>query len=54
MLLFDELDYKNPIKIYNKYANNPKTKNFKKDFFTQKANIFLGSTLKPKIKSISQ
>ena len=53
MLLFDELDFKNPIKIYNKYAEYPKIKNFKKGFFTQKANIFLGSTLKPKIKSIS-
>ncbi len=53
MLLFDELDFKNPIKIYNKYAKYPKIKNFKKGFFTQKANIFLGSTLKPKIKSES-
>ena len=53
MLLFDELDFKNPIKIYNKYATYPKVQNFKKGFFTQKANIFLGSTLKPKIKSKS-
>ena len=53
MLLFDELDFKNPIKIYNKYATYPKIQNFKKNFFTQKANIFLGSTLKPKIKSKS-
>jgi predicted dehydrogenase len=53
MLLFDELDFKNPIKIYNKYATYPKIQNFKKGFFTQKANIFLGSTLKPKIKSKS-
>lgn len=53
MLLFDELDFKNPIKIYNKYAKYPKIKNFKKGFFTQKANIFLGSTLRPKIKSSS-
>ena len=52
MLLFDELDFKNPIKIYNKYAEYPKIKNFKKGFYS-KANIFLGSTLKPKIKSIS-
>ena len=53
MLLFDELDFKNPIKIYNKYATYPKIQNFKKGFFTQKANIYLGSTLKPKIKSDS-
>ena len=53
MLLFDELNFNNPIKIYNKYANYPKTQNFKKNFFTQKAHIFLGSTFKPKIKSKS-
>ena len=40
MLLFDELDYKNPIKIYNKYANYPKTKNFKKDFLLKKQIFF--------------
>ena len=53
MLLFNELDFENPIKIYNKYAKYPKIKNFKKRFFTQKANIFLGSTLTPKIKANS-
>lgn len=53
MLLFNELDFKNPIKIYNKYATYPKISNFKKKFFTQKANIYLGSTLTPKIKSKS-
>ena len=53
MLLFDELDFNNPIKIYNKYATYPKTYNFKKNFFTQKANIYFGSTLTPKIKSKS-
>tara|TARA_B100001057_G_C22811192_1_gene935488 strand:+ start:779 stop:1756 length:978 start_codon:yes stop_codon:yes gene_type:complete len=51
MLLFNELDFKYPIKIYNKYATYPKIYNFKKNFFTQKANIYYGSTLKPKIKS---
>ncbi len=50
MLLFNELDYKSPIKIYNKYANYPKINNFKKNFFTQKANIYYGSTFIPKIK----
>ena len=53
MLLFNELDFKNPIKIYNKYATYPKISNFKKKFFTQKANIYLGSTLTPKIKTKS-
>tara|TARA_B100001057_G_scaffold106499_1_gene104140 strand:+ start:601 stop:1578 length:978 start_codon:yes stop_codon:yes gene_type:complete len=50
MLLFNELDFNSPIKIYNKYANYPKINNFKKDFFTQKANIYYGSTFIPKIK----
>ena len=50
MLLFNELDHKSPIKIYNKYANYPKINNFKKNFFTQKANIYYGSTFIPKIR----
>ena len=50
MLLFNELDFKSPIKIYHKYANYPKINNFKKNFFTQKANIYYGSTFTPKIK----
>ena len=50
MLLFNELDFDSPIKIYNKYANYPKVNNFKKNFFTQKANIYFGSTFSPKIK----
>ena len=53
MLLFDELDFKSPIKIYNQYAVYPKIYKFKKKFFTQKANIYLGSTFIPKIKSKS-
>ena len=36
MLLFNELDFKNPIKIYNKYANYPKISNFKKNFLLKK------------------
>ncbi len=50
MLLFNELDFNSPIKIYNKYANYPKINRFKKNFFTQKANIYYGSTFSPKIK----
>lgn len=53
MLLFNELDFKDPIKIYNQYAVYPKIYEFKKNFFTQKANIYFGSTLTPKIKSNS-
>ena len=36
MLLFNELDFKSPIKIYNKYANYPKINNFNKDFLHKK------------------
>lgn len=49
MLLFDELNPDNKIKIYNQYAKYPKTSNFKKSFFTPQANIFIGKTFSPKI-----
>ena len=50
MLQFDEMDPKNKIKIYNKYATYPDVKIFKKEFFTPKANIYMGKTFSPKIK----
>ena len=50
MLLFDEMNKKNPIKIYNKYAKYPKLSTFKNDFFSTKANIYKGKTITPKIK----
>ena len=53
MLLFDEMDKGKPIKIYNKYAEYPKLDSFKKDFFTEKANIYYGKTFFPKIKFTS-
>ena len=40
MLLFNELDFDSPIKIYNKYANYPKVNNFKKNFFLLKKQTF--------------
>ena len=49
MLLFDEMNKKETIKIYNKYAKYPKISEFKKNFFTPSANIFLGKTFSPKI-----
>ena len=49
MLLFDELDPNYKIKIYNQYAKYPKTYNFKKSFFTPKANIYVGKNYSPKI-----
>ena len=53
MLLFNEMDKINPILIYDKFASYPKTSEFKKDFFTPKANIYLGKTFSPKIKFLS-
>ena len=50
MLLFNEMDKKTPILIYDKFASYPKIKKFKKSFFTPKANIYLGKTFAPKIK----
>ena len=50
MLLYNEMDFQNPIKIFNKYAEYPKINKFKKKFFTQKANIYLGKTIIPKVK----
>ena len=49
MLLFDEMDRINPVKIYHKYAVYPKIDTFKKKFFTQKANIYYGKTFFPNI-----
>ena len=50
MLQFDEMDHKNKIKIYDKYAEYPNISKFAKNFFTPKANIYLGKTYTPKIK----
>ena len=50
MLQFDEMDQKNKIKIYDKYAEYPNISKFAKNFFTPKANIYLGKTYTPKIK----
>ncbi len=53
MLQFDEMVKGNKIKIYNKYASYPNIDTFKKEFFTPKANIYLGKTFEPKIDFIS-
>ena len=50
MLQFDEISKTDKINIYNKYATYPKISNFKKNFFSPHANIYLGSTVSPKIK----
>ena len=53
MLLFDEMDLVNTIKIYNKYAVYPKIHEFDKKFFKSKALIYEGKNFSPKIKSKS-
>ena len=49
MLLFDEMNLKEPIKIYNKYAKYPKIHEFKKKFFISKALIYLGKSYSPNL-----
>ena len=53
MLQFDEMGKVNKIKIYNKYAKYPNIDTFKKNFFTPKANIYLGKTFEPQIDFVS-
>ena len=53
MLLFDEMNTKQPIKVYHQYAQYPDIKNFKKSFFSAKANIYYGRVFSPKIKFTS-
>ncbi len=50
MLLFNEVDLKNPITIYDQYASYPKIDKFSKSFFSPTANIYYGKTYNPKIK----
>ena len=40
MLLYNELDFQKPIKIFNKYAEYPKLKKFGKKFYTESEYIF--------------
>ena len=44
MLLFDEMDTKNKLRIFNKYAYYPKITKFKDNYFLSKARIYLGKT----------
>ncbi len=50
MLLFDEMESTNKIKIYNKFAKYPKISEFDNKFFNKKAKIYLGNNYSPKIK----
>ena len=50
MLLFNEMDPLNKIKIYNKYAEYPKISQFDSSYFSQKAKIYEGKNIIPKVK----
>ncbi len=50
MLLFDEMDPNNKIKIYNKYAKYPDISEFENKFFNKKAKIYLGKNFSPNLK----
>ena len=50
MLLFDEMNINEPIKIYNNYVSFPKIDKFSKDYFNQSKYIFKGKSKSIKIK----
>ena len=49
MLLFDEMNIHEKIKIYNKYAAYPKIEKLKNTFFSKQAKIYEGKNFSPKI-----
>jgi len=49
MLLFDEMNIHEKIKIYNKYAAYPKIEKLKNTFFSKQAKIYVGKNFSPKI-----
>ena len=51
MLLFDEMNQDDQLKIYNQYAKYPKIQDFKKKFFESKALIYSGKNSPVKVKS---
>ena len=50
MLLFNEMNLREKIKIFNKYATYPKISEFNNKFFDKKAKIYEGTSFTPKIK----
>ena len=50
MLLFDEMNISEKIKIYNKYAIYPKIEKLKNTFFSKQAKIYEGNNFSPKIR----
>ena len=51
MLLFDEMNMNEPIKIYNNYVNFLKIDKFSKLYFNQSKYIFKGKSTSIKLKS---
>ena len=51
MLLFDEMNINEPIKIYNNYVSFPKIDKFSKNYFNQSKYIFKGKSRSIKIKN---
>ena len=52
MLLFDEMNIKEPIKIYNNYVSFPKIDKFSKNYFNQSKYIFKGSSKSIRLKDM--
>ena len=50
MLLFNEMENENKIKIFNKYAQYPKISQFDNKFFNKKAKIYQGKNYSPNVK----
>ena len=50
MLLFNEMENENKIKIFNKYAQYPKISYFDNKFFNKKAKIYLGRNSTPRVR----
>ena len=50
MLLFDEMNDTNKLRIFNKFVYYPKLSKFKKNYISNKARIYLGKTKNIKIK----
>ncbi len=50
MLLFDEMNIHEKIKIFNKYAQYPRIDKFNNKFFSKKAQIYQGKNYSPRIK----
>ena len=50
MLVFNEMENKNKLKIFNKYAYYPKITKFKDNYLSNKARVYMGKTKNIKVK----